>query len=131
MNGEQLNHLRFAVDIIIFATTNIHLQYMLIDQEKESRTVGLTMHTSKTKAMTNVFKDPVLLNGEPIEYVKEYELPTDLNKGFNVKRNRYKNRERMEKQLKTKRSNEKYANQDVRQKETVQYIPILSYGCQT
>lgn len=42
---------------------------MLQDLDKESRVVGLTMNTSKTKAMTNTVKEPIVINGKDnIEY---------------------------------------------------------------
>ncbi|PZC78089.1 hypothetical protein B5X24_HaOG202624 [Helicoverpa armigera] len=72
INGENLTHLRFADDIIILARSKDQLQYMITDLDRESRKVGLTMNTSKTKAMTNALEDTILLNAEPVEFVKEY-----------------------------------------------------------
>lgn len=39
---------------------------------KKSRKVGVTMNTSKTKAMINTSEDNIILNDEPFEFVKEY-----------------------------------------------------------
>lgn len=72
INGEKLSHLRFADDIILFAESKAHLQNMLLDLDKRSRIVDLTMNASKTKALTNASEDPIIINGVSIEYVKEY-----------------------------------------------------------
>ena len=45
---------------------------MLIDLEKESLKVGLSMNTKKTKAMTNSVEEPITIKDKNIEYVKEY-----------------------------------------------------------
>ncbi|XP_045484950.1 uncharacterized protein LOC110996663 [Pieris rapae] len=72
INGERLNHLRFADDLILFASTRDELEKMVSDLDTESRFVGLKMNTEKTKVMTNSRKEKVLLNNNIIEYVDEY-----------------------------------------------------------
>lgn len=70
INGERLSHLRFADDIVLFAETKEHLQVMLIDLERESRKVGLTMNASKTKALTNASEDPIIINANQLSMSK-------------------------------------------------------------
>lgn len=135
INGEQLSHLRFADDIILFATTKEHLQSMIIDLERESRKVGLTMNTSKTKAMTNASEDTVIINGEPIEFVKEYtylgqqisttdimskEIDTRIGKAWKC----YWGLKEVMKNTETKITvKAKLYNTCI--------LPVLTYGCQT
>lgn len=49
INGEKLNHLRFADDLILFSECPTKLQQM----SDQSAKAGLTMNTAKTKNMTN------------------------------------------------------------------------------
>lgn len=56
INGTNLNHLRFADDIILFSENPDDLETMLQQLSNESAKVGLSMNTSKTKAMTNSTK---------------------------------------------------------------------------
>jgi len=53
INGQYLNHLRFADDIILMSETAEELQDMLIDLKRESLKAGLKMNRSKTKVMSN------------------------------------------------------------------------------
>lgn len=72
INGENLSHLRFADDLIILSSSSNGLQAMLDDLVRESGKVGLVMNTLKTKVMTNGKEEPILVNNNPLEYVKEY-----------------------------------------------------------
>nr|XP_034832243.1 uncharacterized protein LOC117989050 [Maniola hyperantus] len=72
INGENLSHLRFADDIIIFSPTKDNLERMLNELDVESRKVGLIMNAQKTKAMTNGTKVPINIKNNTIEYVEEY-----------------------------------------------------------
>lgn len=72
INGEMLNHLRFADDLIIISDNPDQLQTMLNQLVKESQEVGLQMNLSKTKLMTNRSKINILVNNDQIEYVDEY-----------------------------------------------------------
>ena len=53
IDGEYLSHLRFADDIIIFASTKEELQQMLTELNEASKSVGLHMNFRKTKIMRN------------------------------------------------------------------------------
>lgn len=135
INGEQLTHLRFADDIILFATTKEHIQNMVVDLDRESRMMGLSMNISKTKAMSSASEDCILLNGEPIEYVKEYtylgqqiamtdimskEIDTRIGKAWKSYwqfKEIMKNTE-IKMNIKTKLYN-------------TCVLPVLTYGCQT
>lgn len=68
INGKQLNHLRFADDIIILEEDPKKLEHMIKDLDEKSRVVGLEMNTNKTKLMTNSIE----VNGIKFEYVTEY-----------------------------------------------------------
>ncbi|GBP25976.1 LINE-1 retrotransposable element ORF2 protein [Eumeta japonica] len=53
INGEKLNHLRFADDLILFSENSKSLEKMLQQLSDESEKAGLKMNLSKTKIMTN------------------------------------------------------------------------------
>lgn len=73
INGENLSHLRFADDLIIFSHSKDNLQIMLKELDIESRKVGLTMNLEKTKVMTNGEQEsPIYIIDKLIEYVNEY-----------------------------------------------------------
>ena len=74
INGEYLNNLRFADDIVLIAETANDLQEMLSDLNRESLKVGLKMNKRKTKVMfnTNVQSNTIKIDNETIEEVDEY-----------------------------------------------------------
>ena len=76
IDGEFLNHLRFADDIIIFANRVEELQQMLIDLSKKSIEVGLSMNFKKTKIMCNEYvedkEETVTIDNNTIEEVDHY-----------------------------------------------------------
>ncbi|CAH2098347.1 unnamed protein product [Euphydryas editha] len=73
VNGENLNHLRFADDLVLFSECPRTLQQMLQQLSDQSAKAGLTMNTNKTKIMTNSSKSHnILVNMQQIEYVDEY-----------------------------------------------------------
>ncbi|CAF4882123.1 unnamed protein product [Pieris macdunnoughi] len=72
INGLNLNHLRFADDIVVFADKPSILQTMLQQLNDESRKAGLSMNPTKTKVMTNAIKENIVIGQENIEYVDEY-----------------------------------------------------------
>ncbi|KAJ2948735.1 hypothetical protein O0L34_g7995 [Tuta absoluta] len=73
INSEKLTHLRFADDIVIFASTSEELQQMLGDLDIASKSVGLEMNKEKTKAMTNGDSSiEIKVSNNSINYVTEY-----------------------------------------------------------
>ncbi|CAG9130127.1 unnamed protein product [Plutella xylostella] len=72
IGGRRLTNLRFADDIVLFATSAPTLQTMLEDLSTASLEVGLTMNRSKTKVMSNSAKRRVEVDGQEIQYVEEY-----------------------------------------------------------
>ncbi|GBP37630.1 Putative uncharacterized transposon-derived protein F52C9.6 [Eumeta japonica] len=76
INGENLNHLRFADDLILFSEDARTLEIMLQQLSDESVKAGLTMNPTKTKIMTNsqqiAHNELIIVNSEQLEYVKEY-----------------------------------------------------------
>ncbi|CAG9835218.1 unnamed protein product [Diabrotica balteata] len=73
INGKYLNHLRFANDVLLLATTMEQLQMMISDLEKTSLEKGLKMIPKKTKIMTDTEDRSVItIGGTNIEHVQEY-----------------------------------------------------------
>lgn len=73
INGKNLNHLRYADDVVIIASTFEQLQTMLAELARESEKVGLKMNYTKTKTMTNTQDNRCLtVDGTKIEAVNEY-----------------------------------------------------------
>lgn len=72
INGEYLNHLRFADDIIIISESHEQLEYMLRTLDEESRECGLHMNPEKTCLMTNGEKIPLCIHRHTLNYVEEY-----------------------------------------------------------
>ncbi|CAH2103439.1 unnamed protein product [Euphydryas editha] len=72
INGEKLNHLRFADDLILLNENHQGLKVMLTQLDRESKKAGLTMNLDKTKLMTNHIKTPISFYCYQIEYVDEY-----------------------------------------------------------
>lgn len=80
VNGEYLNNLRFADDIVILSENHRDLEYMINSLDRESRKCGLKMNTTKTFAMTNAEKIPIKTESHDIGYVDElYILGTQYN----------------------------------------------------
>ncbi|XP_077294287.1 uncharacterized protein LOC143916893 [Arctopsyche grandis] len=52
INGSNLNHLRFADDLVLFSDNSETLQVTLQDLATKSKKVGLTLSKTKTKAIT-------------------------------------------------------------------------------
>src|SRR6202012_1936086 len=73
INGNFLNHLRFADDTILIAADRDQLQTMMNQLHQESSEIGLKMNLSKTKVMTNIDDDAVIKVGDDvIERVDSY-----------------------------------------------------------
>ena len=74
INGETLDHLRFADDIVLFAKNGKSLESMLNQLQKEGSKVGLKINKAKTKCMRTeaATKRKIRLGGEEIEEVDSY-----------------------------------------------------------
>lgn len=72
IGSKRLTNLRFADDIVLFASTSAELQQMLQDLSMASREVGLHMNMTKTQTMTNSTKRRVEVDGQALHYVDEY-----------------------------------------------------------
>lgn len=135
INGQYLNHLRFADDIVIIAETAKDLEEMMRSLDDESSKTGLEMNVNKTKILTNHRQRPLVINGNNIEYVSEYIY---LGKQTSFKTS--SNQEEV-----TRRINatwKKYwalreilkGNYSLHMKRTIFntcLLPCLLYGCQT
>ena len=74
INGEHMNHLRFADDIVTISSNLSELETMLQELDEASRVTGLKMNMKKTKVMTGLETVPkiVKVKGVEIEQVEEY-----------------------------------------------------------
>ncbi|CAH2097703.1 unnamed protein product [Euphydryas editha] len=72
INGSRLNNLRFADDIILLEEDPSLLEFMIQTLADRSREVGLELNSSKTKLLTNSIPVNIIINGQKLEYVKEY-----------------------------------------------------------
>lgn len=73
INGQYLNHLRYADDVILIANTKTDLKVMLEELDDEAKKIGLKMNYNKTKTMTNTDENTAITMGEnTIEQVGEY-----------------------------------------------------------
>lgn len=72
IDGEVLNNLRFADDIVLIAESYENLVHMIETLDKQSKNCGLQMNKQKTFAMTNDEKIPIKLGEHKIDYVDEY-----------------------------------------------------------
>ncbi len=72
IQGEMLNNLRFADDVILISCSREELQQMANEFEKESKKAGLTMNISKTALLSTSKEEMVIkINGEEIRQVEE------------------------------------------------------------
>ena len=72
INGRKLSNLRFADDIVLFASSARELQGMIDDLNTQSKSVGLTMNSTKTKVMTNTQEITIQVDGTDLQYISEY-----------------------------------------------------------
>lgn len=70
--GQRLNNLRFADDIVLLSCSIQELEVMLRDLNNACKKVGLNINYSKTIAMSNRQTIPISVDGNNIEYKKEY-----------------------------------------------------------
>lgn len=137
INGDKLNHLRFADDIVLFSETPDSLEDMLQQLSDESAKVGLSMNISKTKVMTNSAKKDIRINDGQmkIEYVNEYIYLGQL----------ISTKDTMQKEIDRRITNSwkrywslsevmKDKDMPIKEKRKIYntcILPCLSYGCQT
>ena len=74
VDGEYLNNLRFADDIVLLSDCEGELQRMIEELHRESLKVGLKMNMKKTKVMFNnqLAGQQIRIGKETIERVEEY-----------------------------------------------------------
>uniref|UniRef100_A0A3P8U2M2 ribonuclease H n=1 Tax=Amphiprion percula TaxID=161767 RepID=A0A3P8U2M2_AMPPE len=78
INGDRLNNLRFADDIILFTESEEQLGRLLNDLNKEGKKDGMKMNKRKTKIMCNEVarrtrRNGISIDGEQLEEVEEYK----------------------------------------------------------
>ena len=74
INGEKLNHLRFADDIVLISNNGEEAQEMLNDLNRESNKLGMKINMKKTKVMYNDYTNiiPVHVGTQEVEKVNDY-----------------------------------------------------------
>jgi hypothetical protein len=74
INGEKLNNLRFADDIVLMSNDVAEMQEMLNELNQQSMELGLSMNMKKTKVMFNEYtaQHEVKVNNHAVEHVQEY-----------------------------------------------------------
>ena len=72
INGRRMSNLRFADDIVLFATTAQQLKEMMSELDAKSKEVGLQMNPAKTRIMTNYKEVQVKIENTPIQYCNKY-----------------------------------------------------------
>lgn len=74
IDGEKLNHLRFADDIVLVADCIGDAREMLESLDAASREVGLKVNKAKTQFMTNLVpSEHLFIDGKHIEQVNSYK----------------------------------------------------------
>ncbi|KAJ4448046.1 hypothetical protein ANN_10058 [Periplaneta americana] len=81
VNGRRLTNLRFADDVVLFATSHKQLQQMLRELNEISKSTGLEMNFSKTQLMTNKAPIPIKLEGTELNYSQHEEILTISDTG--------------------------------------------------
>lgn len=72
INGEYLNNIRYADDIVLISESKHEIQEMTQELSDEGEKKGLSMNINKTKAMSKENEDlEININGKKIENVKE------------------------------------------------------------
>lgn len=135
INGKYLNNLRFADDIVIFSETPAQLEIMINDLNNISRSIGLELNTTKTKVMTNRVEQRIEVDGDPLEYVREYIY---LGKQISFKKTRHSDELNRRINLTWKKfwsyKEILKSNLPINLKSVVldsSLLPCLSYACQT
>ena len=136
IEGEYLNNLRFADDIVLFSDSGEDLQDMIEDLGRESLKVGFKMNMKKTKVMFNSFAQPlqIKIGDEVLECVDEYvylgqTVQTTPGHDYEIKRRIGMGWSAFGKQSNIMKSNlpislkRKVYNQCV--------LPVLTYGSET
>lgn len=137
INGEKLTHLRFADDIVVFASTARELQQMLVELNTASKAVGLSMNLQKTKAMTtnSMEATEIKIDDNTIEYVTEYiylgQLISNHDSTTKEIDRRIGNAWKRYWSLKEVMKNSQTSMHIKRKLFNTCILPIFTYGCQT
>lgn len=73
IDGERLNNLRFADDIVLMSDNLGEAKEMLEELQQAIHKVGLKINYNKTKMMTDLVpSEPITIENEKIEIVDKY-----------------------------------------------------------
>src|SRR5271156_4455481 len=94
INGDMLNHLRFADDIVLISISCEEAEEILNELNVESNKLGMKINMKKTKVMNNehVNRKPVHIGTQEVEKVDEYVCLGQLVKMENDKTDEIKRR---------------------------------------
>jgi len=74
VNGEKLNHLRFADDIVLISDQLDEANEVVLELSAASQKVGLKINVAKTQFMTNLVPScNLMLEGIENQYVTSYK----------------------------------------------------------
>lgn len=135
INGARLNHLRFADDLVLLEENPTELEQMMQSLANISREVGLEINACKTKLMSNSREIDIMVDGNKIEYVKEYIYlgqiisPTDaMTKEINRRiAQGWKKYWSLKEIVKSK----DIGNHIKKKTFETCILPVLTYGCET
>ena len=71
VNGENINHFRFADDIVLISNNAIELQEMISQLNLESKRLGMKMNMKKTNVMFNRFSREMEVQVDGMKIVKK------------------------------------------------------------
>lgn len=135
INGAHLNHLRFADDLVLLEENPAVIEQMMQSLANISREVGLEINASKTKLMTNSKEIDVMVDGNRIEYVKDYiylgqiispndEMTKEINRRIARGWRKYWS-------LKEIVKSKDLGNHIKKKTFETCILPVLTYGCET
>ncbi|CAK1595505.1 unnamed protein product [Parnassius mnemosyne] len=122
-------------DLVLIEERPENLEYMINNLNEESIKAGLKMNTNKTKIMTNSTKSNITINGDSLEYVKDYiylgqvisienQIPKEINLRIATGWKKYWSLKEIVKS--------KDLSMSIKRKTfNTCILPCLTYGCET
>lgn len=136
IQGMYLSHLRFADDLVLLSESSSQLQHMIHSLHSASVEVGLEINVSKTMAMTNSEKRPIIINNNPLEYTENY-----IYLGKRISFDKNSNDREIERRIQLT-WNKYWSMKEIFKSKVIpiniktkvmnsNLLPCLTYGCQT
>lgn len=135
INGEKLNHLRFADDIVLLEENAAHLEEMIKTLNEESMKVGLSMNKEKTKVLTNSNPIAITIENQALEYVDEYcylgQIISHKDQSTKEINRRILNGWKKYWSLKEVLKSKELSMSTKRKVFNTCVLPVITYGCET